>query len=388
MFVFQRAEPSSTAAQAPACASPVDVEPYRGLFVKWGLLQPGGSEEWHMHTYRYSSSSSSSETPSFIEGASSAQTRTSLSPSRTANTSVATVSAFALRFHHGVAADFLRSLFASPCVHSALVGDDAHRAQCSAGDDKLQFRPLTCRWTTLQPLRHGLVDAKVVRQVVCDVGGAALRSFDTFGYLLPTVKRSEELLPHGEVISDELRALFLRAHSRPCAQGSGVCGDLCDDRDPDDAGDDDDEDMWGSMSRSKLPLRRLRAVFGNESREEFLYHILWRLIAGSGPLNQFEDDAAVYLDAARALYRYLIRSLHVCEETEQGANGDLAGLEVPDGTSPRYGAVVDTCVYEVFKVPGMTLFPRSDGVYPSNLNYCYVAVHPSEQTVTVWYHRC
>ncbi|KAG5471327.1 hypothetical protein LSCM1_01406 [Leishmania martiniquensis] len=385
MFVFQSAAPSSPTARAPACASFIDVEPYRGLLMKWGLRRPGESEEWHMHTYRYSCAS---EAPCYMEETSSPPPTASPFPSRPTNTSVATVSAFALRFHHGVAADFLRSFFASPCVRSELMTDDDYRAQHSADDGKLQFRPLTCHWTTLEQLRHSLVDAKVVRQVMRDVHGAPPQSSSQPAYLLPTVKRAEELLPHGEVISDELRALFLRAHSHPCVPGSGEGSDRCGDSDQDGTDDDGDDDMWNSMGGSKLSLRQLRAVFGKESRDEFLYHIVWRLIAGSGPLNQFEDDAAVYLDAARELYRNLVQSLHVSEAMEPDVNDDRASLELPDGSSARYKAVVDTSVYEVFNVPGMTLFPRSDGVYPSNLNYCYVAVNPSEQTATVWYHRC
>ncbi|CBZ29164.1 conserved hypothetical protein [Leishmania mexicana MHOM/GT/2001/U1103] len=381
MFVFEQAAPSSAAAHVSACASFIDAEPYKSLLTKWGLLRPG---EWNIHTYRYRCLS---EVPSFTEGTLSAQPVASPSSCRTANSAAATVSAVALRFHHGVAADFLRSLFASPCVRSDLVGDDAHHAQSTVGDDKLQFRPLTCRWTTLEPLRNGLVDAKVVRQVLRDVDGATVRDANQPTYFLPTVKRVEELLPHGEVISDELRALFLRAHGRPSAQGKGGCGELYDESDREDT-DTDDDDVWGSMSGGKLSMRQLRGVFGKESREEFLYHIVWRLIAGSGPLNQFEDDAAVYLDAARELYRCLAKSLHIVEAAEQEVDGDVAALEEPNSAPVRYKAVVDTSIYEVASAPGMTLFPRTDGLHPSNLNYCYVAVNPSEQMVTVWYHRC
>ncbi|AYU81307.1 hypothetical protein, conserved [Leishmania donovani] len=381
MFVFEQAAPSSAAADVSACASFSDAEPYKSLFMKWGLLRLG---EWNMHTYRYRCPS---EVPSFTEGTLSAQPVASPSSCRAANAAAATVSAVALRFHDGVAADFLRSLFAAPCVRSDLVGDDAHHAQSVLGANELQFRPLTCRWTTLEPLRHGLVDAKVVRQVLRDVDGATVRDANQPVYFLPTVKRAEELLPHGEVISDELRALFLRAHSRPVAQAKGECGELYDASSREDT-DTDDDDMWGSMSGARLPMRQLRGVFGKESREEFLYHVVWRLVAGSGPLNQFDDDAAVYLDAARELYRRLVKSLHVVEATEQEADGDVAALEEPNSASVRYHAVVGTSVYQVITAPGMTLFPRSDGVHPSNLNYCYVAVNPSEQTATVWYHRC
>ncbi|SYZ68297.1 Domain_of_uncharacterised_function_(DUF4498) [Leishmania braziliensis MHOM/BR/75/M2904] len=381
MFLFEAAAPSLPPTHGSAFAFCIDREPYKSLFTKWGLLHP---LEWNLHTYRYSCIS---EATSSTERTLTVHTVTPPSSSRTANATAAPVAAAALRFHHGVAADFLRCLFASPCVKADLMSDDAHHAQLHVGENKLQFRPLTCRWTTLEPLRQGLVDAKVVRQVLHDTSGAAVRDANQSVYLLPTVKRAEELLPHGEVISDELRALFLRAHSRPAAQVRGECGDLSSEGDWDDA-DADDDDTWGSMSGAKLPLGQLRGAFSKESREEFLYHTVWRLVAGSGPLNQFEDDAAVYLDAARELYRCLVKSLHVVEVAEQEKMDDEVALEAPDNTLARYKAVVDASIYEVTAAPGMTLFPRSDGVHPSNLNYCYVVVNPSEQTATVWYHRC
>ncbi|KAG5497576.1 hypothetical protein JKF63_03840 [Porcisia hertigi] len=390
MFVFQRAASPSPTTNVSACTSFIDGEPYKSLFLKWGFLRSG---KWNVHSYRYTFTDEASPSP---KGESASHPVASTSSSRNANTSVSAVSAVALRFHHGVAADFLSRLFASPCVRSDLVGDDANHAQAGTEDDRLQFRPLTCHWTTLTPLRQALVDAKVVRQVMCDAGGATVRDTNEPVYLLPTVKRAEEVLPHGEVLSDELRALFLRAHNRPGARASGDNGCLqgeCHQNDFEVAAaagedDDDDDDTWGSMCGAKLPMRQLRSVFSEESRREFLYHIVWRLVAGSGPLNQFEDDAAVYLDAARELYRFLVRSVQAREVTEPGTDDDVTGIEAPTSTSARYKALVDASVYEVATAPGMVLFPRSDGVYPSNLNYCYVVVNPSEQTATVWYHRC
>ncbi|GET91106.1 hypothetical protein, conserved [Leishmania tarentolae] len=379
MFVFEQASPSSPESRASASSSFIDREPYKGLFMKWGFLRPG---EWRMHTYQYRCPI---EVPSFTEGALSTEAVASPSSCRVANPGSSSVSAVALRFHHGVAADFLRSLFASPCVRSDLVGDDDHHAQSHVGENKLQFRPLTCRWTTLEPLRHGLVDSKVVRQVLCDIDDTTVQDNSQPAYILPTVKRAEELLPHGEVISDELRALFLRAHSRPVRQTRGECNDFYSESDQEDT--DTDADMWGSMCGAKLSMRQLRCVFSKESRDEFLYHIVWRLIAGSGPLNQFDEDASVYLDAAREVYRCLVKSLQVVEVCEKEADDDVAALQETNSTSARYKALVETSIYEVTTAPGMRLFPRSDGVHPSNLNYCYVVVNPSEQTATVWYHR-
>lgn len=412
MFTFQPAPAPAAATEStstPALQFP-HAEPYRSLFLKWGFLRPG---EWNVHTYRYTGgdittagSKSDGATPSSASVSGGVQSTSTAAASQTPQ-----VSAASLRFHHGVAADFLRALFASPCVRAALNagGAAAAAAEGKAGargdevDGGLHYRPLTCTLTTLEPLRHALVDAKVVRQVALDAEPSSADVEDETGEArlvcrLPTVKRAEEVLPDGQVISDELRALFLRAHSRLDGYAGSAHG-VADDRDDamsggdsaDDNGDDDD-DAWGAMSGAQLPLRQLRGVFGRAARRELLYHILWRLIAGSGPLNQFEDDAAVYLDAAREVYRGLVRSFHVREVVEQAGAGDVTAIEEADeaatGQSTRYEAVVDTAVYEVRAAPGVRLFPRSDGVAPSNLNYCYVAVNPSEQSVTVWHHAC
>ncbi|KAK7201897.1 hypothetical protein NESM_000257200 [Novymonas esmeraldas] len=395
MFTFQCAAPStdasaaSAAATAPPCAPFIGVEPYKSLFLKWGFLHSG---EWNMHVYRYgcttaaaaAAPSQSTTTAATPPSSSSSLPVSEVVKSAAGAASVPTVAASALRFHHGLAAEFLRCLFASPCVRAALAvahdGDGSRAtATAAAATGQVEFHPLSVRWNTLEPLRHALVDAKVVRQVACEVESASPETAAaSMTYRLPAVKRAEELLPHGEVISDEVRALFLRAHQRLGALG----------RDGDDGEeeDEDDDDMWGSMSGARLPLRQLRGVFGEASRQELLYHVLWRLIAGSGPLNQFEDDAAVYLDAARELYRALVTSVHVKEAVQR--DGEAPAVAVSSDVAPRYEAVVDASVYEVAAVPGLHLFPRSDGVYPSNLNYCYVVVNPAQQSATVWYHRC
>lgn len=369
MYDFYPASPplpaTTGAATAPLFPACVYTEPYQDLFTKWGLLQPGA---WSMQTYRY----------------------THCRPST--DTGAAPSTAAALRFHHGVAADFLHALFACPAVQAQLQG--AAGSAASVADhsvSSLRFRPLTCHWTTLEPLRTALVSAKVVRQIQPAKEGNDEEE-ESGDVRLPTVKCAEALLPHGEVISDELRAVFLQAHSRQKDYYDAYNGV----EDNEEEEEEEEDDVWGAMSGSKLSLRQLRTAFDKAARDEFLYHLVWRLVAGSGPLNQFEDDAAVYLDAARQLYRALITSFHVRAVTAEVEEGDVTALEAPSepaeaaaaAAATVYEAVVDACVYEVLGVPQLQLFPAHDGVTPSNLNYCYVVVNPSEQTACVWYHCC
>ncbi|KPI83786.1 hypothetical protein ABL78_7168 [Leptomonas seymouri] len=381
MFEFHRAHPPTTrdgdTLLFPLC---LNEEGCRDCFAKWGFLQSG---EWSLQQYRYSNFKR--ETPA--QGVPSAFNDSAQLLRNDAAGQPNAVTAAALRFHHGMACDFLRSLFACSTVQSQLSG------AVPDASTTLSFQPLTCHWTTLEPLRRALVDARVVREVQSLSDNAAAQSQRPSGadVRLPTVKCAEELLPHGEVICDELRALFLQAHSRSCVGGLNS--------EENDVGSedyaDDDEDAWGGMSGAKLPLRQLRGVFEKSARRELVYHLMWRLIAGSGPLNQFEDDAAVYLDVTRRLYRALITSFHVREVAASESNAerdgdDVAALESPSEllATTRYEPLIDALVYEVFSVPGMRLFPSSDGVAPSNLNYCYVVVNPAEQTVCVWYHHC
>eukprot|EP00992_Anisonema_acinus_P016024 TRINITY_DN9984_c0_g1_i4.p1 TRINITY_DN9984_c0_g1~~TRINITY_DN9984_c0_g1_i4.p1 ORF type:complete len:261 (+),score=79.82 TRINITY_DN9984_c0_g1_i4:59-784(+) len=46
-------------------------------------------------------------------------------------------------------------------------------------------------------------------------------------------------------------------------------------------------------------------LFTDEEKNEFLYHVLWRIAAG-GALCQWEDDFTPYRDAARGIYKDLV----------------------------------------------------------------------------------
>lgn len=410
MFHFQPVTPpqSPQPASTQGCISLLypaflNKAPHKDLFVKWGFSQDG---EWSLHAYNYTYAKQ--RAPANASDADLKRDAVLPGPSKGTGNSInagacqaKSVAPAALRFHHGMADSFLRDLFSAPAVVSQLTGSVTNTSS------ELRFRPLTCHWSTFTSLRQALVAGKVVRQVrpPSEHPSSAEQQHSEYqpDVRLPTVKCAEELLPHGEVICDELRALFLQAHSRSCPSEYSpvIKEENVEVQDGASDGDEYDGDgAWGVMAGAKLPLRQLRGVFDTSARTEFLYHVLWRLIAGGGPLNQFEDDAAVYFDVARQLYRALITSFHVREvAVAAGAagnnevddeEGDVAALESPKKPSPvtRLEAVVDALVYEVFSIPHVQLFPSSDGVTPSNLNYCYVVVNPSEQTVCVWYHHC
>lgn len=109
-------------------------------------------------------------------------------------------------------------------------------------------------------------------------------------------------------------------------------------------------------------------VFSEEEKNEFLYHVMWRLCAG-GALNQWEDNFVVYKDATRTLYKDL-----VCVGRDDGAESEEDQLKVLSH------------VVQVHKIDGIPLFPRDDRTYPSNGNYLYLIINPSRKEVVVWYH--
>jgi hypothetical protein len=106
-------------------------------------------------------------------------------------------------------------------------------------------------------------------------------------------------------------------------------------------------------------------IFDEDEKAEFLYHVMWRLVAG-GALNQWEDNFAVYKDAVRTLYKDLV----------------CVARDVEDADELK----VLSHVMQVEDVAGIPLFPRDDQCWPSNGNYCYLIVNPSRKEVLVWYH--
>ncbi|EKF38140.1 hypothetical protein MOQ_001653 [Trypanosoma cruzi marinkellei] len=276
-------------------------------------------------------------------------------------------------FHKGVLQEFLVSLFDSTTVCDALALSSGQRLT----RDAVEYTELHCTWTTLEPFTR-LVKAGVVRHVevqgdVChDEAEAAIFGG---GVHLPVVRRPDLYLPHDIAVTDELRALFLLAHNRAMFH----------------EGDEDvEEEAWDAItygSGAGLPPAALRRIFTEAERSEFLYHILWRLVAGGGSNNQWDDDLGVYLDVARAWYKGLVAIRAVQKNETTSTRGEM---EKPDRAADVDGTLltpeVVSTVVSVQAVSGFSLFGRTDDAEPSNLNYCYVCIDPVEAEVVVWYH--
>ncbi|RNC56330.1 hypothetical protein TcCL_ESM06147 [Trypanosoma cruzi] len=276
-------------------------------------------------------------------------------------------------FHKGVLQEFLVSLFDSTAVRDALALSPAMRLT----RDAVEYTELHCSWTTLEPFTR-LVKAGVVRHVevqgdVChDEAEAAI--FDGC-VRLPVVRRPDFYLPHDIAVTDELRALFLLAHNRAISHEGDEYAE---------------EEAWDAInygSGAGLSIAALRRIFTEAERSEFLYHILWRLVAGGGSNNQWDDDLGVYLDVARAWYKGLVAIRAVQKNEATSAGG---GMDEPDRAAYVDGTVltpeVVSTVVSVQAVSGFSLFTRTDDAEPSNLNYCYVCIDPVEAEVVVWYH--
>lgn len=145
----------------------------------------------------------------------------------------------------------------------------------------------------------------------------------------------DEYLPGGVTVGDRLRGLFM----------IGSDNDRPGYRYP------DDED-----------------VVPQKDRQEFLWHVMWRLVAG-GAMNQYEESYDVYRDVCRDLYKELI------SVAKDPSNGALS---------------VQSVVIQVHAARGsgngdeVLLFPRDDDV-KRNHNYMYVIVQPARRSVTLWY---
>ncbi|CBH10744.1 hypothetical protein, conserved [Trypanosoma brucei gambiense DAL972] len=293
-------------------------------------------------------------------------------------------------FHKGLLQEFLTSLFDAPEVREKLQLRGEPKGTSSSGGG-VEYCELQCRWTTLEPFKR-LIDAEIVRCVEDEdkgdeaKGTVMVSEFETplfDGVRMPIVKRADVYLPHDIVVCDELRALFLLAHNKFASVGCEY---------------DEDDDYMGSGaftfgSCAGLSLAVLRTVFGDvNERAEFLYHILWRLVAGGGTTNQWDDELTVYLEATRMLYKALVSIRAVPTAAAAGAAA-TNGADEPDRVvemkdTPHQSLQPDvvSTVVSVHAVAGLHLFDRDDGASPNNLNYCYVCIDPLLGEVVVWYH--
>lgn len=220
-------------------------------------------------------------------------------------------------FQRACAQRFMQDFFQSPAVAEAL-----HLADGRGG---------------LTPFPH--VAGMRVKQVEFKELRASVVSLDFFDKLRDNndiVRPSGEIarmidnfLPCGVCVADQLRGLFML----------GEESEFCD-------------------------------VFGDNEKREFLYHVMWRIVAG-GSLNQWEDNFEVYLNFARDMYKDLVAVTR---------NKDSNEIEVT------------SLAYQVEKVElggdlgSLPLFPKDDGCFPSNSNFFYFVINPTRREVIVWYH--
>ena len=101
-------------------------------------------------------------------------------------------------------------------------------------------------------------------------------------------------------------------------------------------------------------------LFTDDERNEFIWHVMWRLVSGGG-MCQYEDDFTIYRDACKDFYKEMIgvvKNPHTDEVETTSIVYQISGFE----------ANVD-------------LFAR----HAPNHNFCYLCVNPTRREVIYWY---
>lgn len=138
-------------------------------------------------------------------------------------------------------------------------------------------------------------------------------------------------------------------------------------------------------------------IFSEEERNEFLWHVMWRLLAG-GAVNQYEDEFAPYKDACRDVYKSLISVGRVnknsnnsssSQQKQQKDDLDDNDDQKPSATSTpslevqSLAAQVKDIKCKNKSVMKTIFFPKDDRT--GNHNFLYVVVDPFRKTCIVWY---
>eukprot|EP01063_Lacrimia_lanifica_P022009 TRINITY_DN29719_c0_g1_i1.p2 TRINITY_DN29719_c0_g1~~TRINITY_DN29719_c0_g1_i1.p2 ORF type:complete len:271 (+),score=136.48 TRINITY_DN29719_c0_g1_i1:58-870(+) len=208
-------------------------------------------------------------------------------------------------FMRGMADDFVHSFFNNAAVKHVLQFKDAAGGPVLLGKQTLknvEFTPLECNAVRLD-MFDKLVDAGVVRET-----GSICKMMDQF-------------LPGGVTISDQLRALFMN---------------------------EEESEQAG--------------LFTEDEKDEFLYHVMWRLLAG-GAMCQYEDDFTLYKNAVRGVYKDFV--------------------SVTRNSEGQIQAVSDVYHVQSLGSDQCQLFGRPDF---ANHNFCYLIVNSVKRQVHYWYH--
>lgn len=216
--------------------------------------------------------------------------------------------------------DFLRSLFNS----------DAFRAEFRLGDGRggtstfwgpsvvrqVDYSSLTSTSTNLDLLDDTICNDDIVRKETGRISGMA-----------------DVYLPGGVTVGDRLRGLF----------------------------------MLDPEEHPQLSHPEDYDAVTPEVRNEFLWHVLWRVVAG-GAMNQWDDNFSVYKNVVRDLYRDMI------SVARDPNTGELAVQSVALQVHAAKGSDMD-----------VHLFPREEDDPHRNHSFFYVIVHPARRSCTVWY---
>eukprot|EP01061_Rhynchopus_euleeides_P046382 TRINITY_DN8789_c0_g1_i1.p1 TRINITY_DN8789_c0_g1~~TRINITY_DN8789_c0_g1_i1.p1 ORF type:complete len:262 (+),score=118.51 TRINITY_DN8789_c0_g1_i1:282-1067(+) len=210
--------------------------------------------------------------------------------------------AFDTTYRRGMSDDFLASFFNSAEVRSVIrftdeTGFNANLGKKSVKD--VSYQPLDCTKVRLD-MFDKLYDAGVVRE-----NGSIAKMMDRF-------------LPAGVTVSDELRGYFMDPEESDHAE-----------------------------------------LFTEEEKNEFLYHVMWRIVSG-GAMCQYEDDFSVYKNMVRGVYKDLV-------SVQKSATGGI------EAVSHIY-MIKDLTPLQLYGRPGF-----------DNHNFCYVSVNPVLRQVHFWY---
>ncbi|KAJ3351262.1 hypothetical protein GGF32_004398 [Allomyces javanicus] len=110
------------------------------------------------------------------------------------------------------------------------------------------------------------------------------------------------------------------------------------------------------------PTSERYAAFPTSARQELLFALLEHMVLG-GRVNQFEDELAPYLHAARTLYKDFV-----------------SPCKLLDGTLAVQGMAVQVVQHES-RAGGAALYPMRH-----RQNFMLVVVDPVRRHVAVWYH--
>lgn len=239
--------------------------------------------------------------------------------------------------------EFLVSLLNSPTFHSHMrvsngKGGLTRIQPPAAGITKVKFTPLRSTCTDMSLFDRLQKNREILRhrQGTCkEDSESADDDYALCG--MPDV-----FLEGGATVSDQLRGVFML----------GEESEFCD-------------------------------TFDAEEKNEFLYHIMWRLLSGGSAINQYEDTFMPYKVLTAALYKDMVSVSKIAASTDDG------DCEAAANGSDASELIVQSIVFQIHAATTsggeeLNFFPVDDG-WRGNHNFLYVCVHPRINMCSVWY---